>query len=71
VSRKVVNFKALQLTKFTVKLRHSMRTGNVKKAWEEAKISEGWAQSLWAKKIAQRALVSQFSVTQKFLSFTS
>uniref|UniRef100_A0A914WRI0 Large ribosomal subunit protein eL14 n=1 Tax=Plectus sambesii TaxID=2011161 RepID=A0A914WRI0_9BILA len=66
VARKVVNFKSLQLTKFDVNIRHSMRTGNVKKAWEEAKISEGWGKSLWAKKIAQRALQSNMNDFDRF-----
>ena len=58
VRRKVVNFKALQLTKFKIKVLRGQRTKNIKKAWEEAKINEEWEKTTWAKKLRQRSLVT-------------
>lgn len=34
-----------------------MRTKNVKKSYDEAKINEKWAGTLWAQKIAKKQLV--------------
>ena len=57
VPRKVVNLKQLHLTKFLIKFTHSTRTRVVRKAWEEEKINEKWAETTWAKKIASRERV--------------
>lgn len=34
-----------------------MRTKNVKKSYDDAKINEKWASTLWAQKIAKKQLV--------------
>lgn len=66
MKRSVRNFKDLHLTKFRVPLRHGMRTKNVKKAFDEAKINEKWAETLWAQKLAKKETVS---VVYSWLSF--
>ncbi|KAK0051647.1 60S ribosomal protein L14 [Biomphalaria pfeifferi] len=40
VGRKDMNFKALHLTPYTIKINHSARTGTVKKAWEAAEFTK-------------------------------
>merc|ERR1712142_1029268 len=50
VSRKDMNFKALHLTKHTIKIGPSARSGTVKKAWEKADMTKQWEASTWAKK---------------------
>lgn len=60
VKRAVRNFKDLHLTKFVIPLRHGMRTKNVKKAYNDAKVNEKWAQTMWAQKIARKEMVSLF-----------
>merc|ERR1712121_573723 len=54
VSRKDMNFKALHLTKHTIKIGPSARSGTVKKAWEKADMTKQWEASTWAKKLASR-----------------
>uniref|UniRef100_A0A1I7ZVF0 Large ribosomal subunit protein eL14 n=1 Tax=Steinernema glaseri TaxID=37863 RepID=A0A1I7ZVF0_9BILA len=56
VRRSVRNFNDLYLTKFKVAIQHGMRTINVKKAFDEAEIASKFAESVWAKKIANKAL---------------
>ncbi|EYC24602.1 hypothetical protein Y032_0013g1999 [Ancylostoma ceylanicum] len=58
VIRSVRNLKDLQLTKFVVKIRVGQRTKGVKEAFDAAKINEQFKKTLWAKKIAQKAVVS-------------
>lgn len=60
VRRKDINFKALQLTPFTVKIGPSARSKAVRKAWEAADISNKWAQTSWAKKLDRDAKVSRY-----------
>ncbi|KHN84573.1 60S ribosomal protein L14 [Toxocara canis] len=66
VGRSVRNFKDLQLTKFTIPLRHGMRTKNVKKSYDEAKINEKWATTLWAQKIAKKQLRAKMTDYDRF-----
>ena len=61
VLRQDINFKALHLTEFTVKIGPSSRSGVVRKAWEAAEITKKWNESTWAKKIASRERVSKTS----------
>lgn len=58
VIRCVRNLKDLQLTKFVVKVRVGQRTKGVKEAFDAAKINEQFKKTIWAKKIAQKAIVS-------------
>uniref|UniRef100_A0A0N5A8A5 Large ribosomal subunit protein eL14 n=1 Tax=Syphacia muris TaxID=451379 RepID=A0A0N5A8A5_9BILA len=66
VRRGVRNFKDLQLTKFKIPLRHGMRTRNVLKAYDEAKINEKFAESLWAKKLQRKALREKMTDFDRF-----
>ncbi|VIO95814.1 60S ribosomal protein L14, putative [Brugia malayi] len=66
VKRSVRNFKDLHLTKFRIPLRHGMRTKNVKKAFDEAKISEKWAETLWAQKLAKKEIKAKMTDFDRF-----
>merc|ERR1711879_150400 len=61
-----MNFKALHLTPFTIKIGHSARSGTVRKAWEKADVSKKWAESTWAKKLDSREKRSQLSDFERF-----
>ena len=52
-----MNFKAMHLTPFTIKIARSARAGTVRKAWEAAEITKKWAETTWAKKLASREKV--------------
>jgi large subunit ribosomal protein L14e len=54
LARQTINWKSLTLTPFKVKIQHSSRTGVVRKAWEEAKITEQWQNTAWYKKLCAR-----------------
>ncbi|GFS20011.1 60S ribosomal protein L14-like [Elysia marginata] len=63
VNRKDMNFKALHLTQFKIKIGPSARTGTVRKAWEKAEIDQKWSETTWAKKLAnveKRANLTDF-----------
>merc|ERR1711993_56892 len=66
VSRKDINFKALHLTSFVVKIGHSARSGTVRKAWEKAEISKKWEATTWAKKIAARERRAELTDFERF-----
>uniref|UniRef100_A0A915PQ88 Large ribosomal subunit protein eL14 n=1 Tax=Setaria digitata TaxID=48799 RepID=A0A915PQ88_9BILA len=66
VRRSVRNFKDLHLTKFRIPLRHGMRTKNVKKAFDEAKISEKWVETLWAQKLAKKEIKAKMTDFDRF-----
>ena len=59
VARKALPVKQLHLTPFVIKIGPSARTGVVRKAWEKAEISQKWAETTWAKKLAAREKVSK------------
>ena len=50
VSRQVLNFKQLQLTKFLLKLGPGARTSTVIKQWKKDDINAKWAETSWAKR---------------------
>ncbi|OBA28809.1 hypothetical protein HANVADRAFT_57857 [Hanseniaspora valbyensis NRRL Y-1626] len=54
VPRQAVNLGHVVLTKLTFDLPRGAKTGIVTKKWAKAEVSEKWAASAWAKKIAQR-----------------
>ncbi|XP_013390990.1 60S ribosomal protein L14 [Lingula anatina] len=66
VARKCMNLKQLHLTKYVLKYGHGARTGTIRKAWEKAKISEQWAESTWAKKLARREQRAQLTDFDRF-----
>jgi len=66
VLRKDINFKALHLTPFTVKIGQSSRSGTVRKAWEKAEITKKWQETTWAKKIAARERRAELTDFERF-----
>ncbi|OZC05154.1 ribosomal protein L14 [Onchocerca flexuosa] len=66
VKRSVRNFNDLHLTKFRIPLRHGMRTKNVKKSFDEAKVSEKWAETLWAQKLAKKEIKAKMTDFDRF-----
>ncbi|XP_076469952.1 large ribosomal subunit protein eL14-like [Babylonia areolata] len=66
VLRRDINFKALHLTQFTVKIGPSARTGSVRKAWEKEDIAKKWQETTWAKKIAARERRAQLTDFDRF-----
>ncbi|CAI9724178.1 ribosomal L14-like [Octopus vulgaris] len=63
VLRKAINFNSVHLTRFVIKIRHSARTIEVKRAWDTADITGKWSQTKWAQKIMarqKRAMMTDF-----------
>jgi large subunit ribosomal protein L14e len=54
VRRKAIAFSLLRLTDFKIAIQHSMRSGKVKKAFDEAKVLEKWHATAWAQRLARR-----------------
>lgn len=54
VARKAMSLKQLHLTKFKLNFSFGARTGVIKKIWEKEDINKQWAETTWAKKIANR-----------------
>ncbi|CCK68317.1 60S ribosomal protein eL14 KNAG_0A06610 [Huiozyma naganishii CBS 8797] len=54
VPRQSVNLSQIVLTPLTFSLTRGARTSTVSKKWTAAGVSDKWAASSWAKKIAQR-----------------
>ena len=74
VSRQVLNFKQLQLTKFLLKLGPGARTSTVTKQWEKDDINAKWAETSWAKRQQNselRAAMSDFDRLVTNLYFVS
>lgn len=58
VPRSSLRLNQLHLTKFRIKFPFTGSTRVVRKAWNDAKIDEQWANSVWAKKVAAKEKVS-------------
>ena len=54
VTRKAMSLKRLHLTKFKLNFPYGARSAVIKKQWEKDEINKLWAESTWAKKIANR-----------------
>nr|ACY71253.1 ribosomal protein L14 [Chrysomela tremula] len=54
VSRSQIRLNQLHLTKFRIRFPYTASTRVVRKAWNTEKISEKWAESIWAKKVAAK-----------------
>ena len=54
VERQEYKIKSLHLTPLKVTFAFSARTKVVRKAWEDEKISEKWAESSWAKRMQMK-----------------
>merc|ERR1712121_33491 len=65
-SRRSVNLKNVQLTKFKIEYLHGARTKNVVKAWKAADIDAKWAETSWCKNIAKKAIRSNLSDFDRF-----
>lgn len=60
VSRSQLRLNQLHLTKYKLKFPFSASSRVVRKAWNDAKVDEAWAQSMWAKKLAAKKTVSVY-----------
>merc|ERR1712072_324409 len=60
VHRHAVNFKQIMLTSFKVDITRSCKEAAVAKAFKAADISGKWSKSAWAKKLENRANLSDF-----------
>ncbi|XP_002741492.1 large ribosomal subunit protein eL14-like [Saccoglossus kowalevskii] len=66
VMRQAVNMKRLHLTKFVLKIPHSVRTKIVRKAWEKDEITKKWQDTTWAKKIVIKEKRAQLTDFDRF-----
>lgn len=66
VPRSVVSYQDIQLTKFTIPITVGQRTGNIKKAFDEAKINTKWSETSWAKREATRKIRARLTDFQRF-----
>ncbi|CCH62688.1 hypothetical protein TBLA_0I00230 [Henningerozyma blattae CBS 6284] len=66
VPRQAINLGDVVLTQLTFSLPRGARTTVVSKEWTAAKVSEKWANTNWAKKIAQRETRASLSDFQRF-----
>uniref|UniRef100_A0A1I7U6B0 Large ribosomal subunit protein eL14 n=1 Tax=Caenorhabditis tropicalis TaxID=1561998 RepID=A0A1I7U6B0_9PELO len=66
VARTVRNLKDLHLTKFVLKVRVGQRSKGVQKAFDDAKVTENFQKTLWAKKIAQRAIRAKLTDFERY-----
>lgn len=58
VPRGQMRLNELHLTKFKINFPYTASTRVVRKAWNAAKISEKWTESMWAKKVEAKKIVS-------------
>merc|ERR1711928_42071 len=65
-SRRKVNLKNIQLTKFKCEYLHGARTKNVVAAWKTADIDAKWAETSWSKTLAKKALRSGLNDFDRF-----
>lgn len=61
VPRSQLRLNQLHLTKFRIKFPFTGSTRVVRKAWNDNKIDEKWADSVWAKKVAAKEKVNKFN----------
>ena len=66
VARQAVGFNKLWLTDFKLKISHSAREKQVRKAYEEANINTKWEQTSWARRIARKARRAQLTDFDRF-----
>lgn len=62
VSRGARNLKDLHLTKFKTSIRVGQRTKGVKKAFDDGKVADKFAETKWAKNIANKEKVWNYVV---------
>lgn len=66
MARQAVGFNKLWLTDFKLKISHSAREKQVRKAYEEANINTKWEQTAWARRIARKARRAQLTDFDRF-----
>ncbi|XP_019868820.2 60S ribosomal protein L14 [Aethina tumida] len=66
VPRSQLRLNQLHLTKFRIKFPFTGSTRVVRKAWNDNKIDEKWADSVWAKKVAAKEKRAQLSDFDRF-----
>ncbi|XP_011433871.1 60S ribosomal protein L14-like [Crassostrea angulata] len=66
VSRKQMNFKALELTSIVMKIPRGLRPGNLRKAWEKQEVQKKWDSTTWAQKIANKKKRAQLTDFDRF-----
>ena len=66
VARQALGFNKLWLTDFKLKISHSAREKQVRKAYEEANINTKWEQTAWARRIARKARRAQLTDFDRF-----
>jgi len=66
VRRQPLNIKALQLTKYVLKLLPGARSATVKKAWEASEVNKKWQETRWYKKLQAKHLRSQTTDFERF-----
>merc|ERR1711977_683959 len=65
VGRQEYRIKNLHLTPLKITFPFSARTKIVRKAWEDEKVSEKWAESGWAKRMAMKARSARNKILAK------
>lgn len=66
VKRQAISFSKLSLTDFKVKISHSAREKQVRKAYEEADVTTKWQQTAWARRIEKKAVRSGLTDFDRF-----
>ncbi|KAF8568914.1 hypothetical protein P879_01172 [Paragonimus westermani] len=66
VPRQAIGLKNLHLTRIVCKLPHGCGTAAVKKVWEKEKVTEQWEKTVWARKLARKALRTKMSDFDRF-----
>ncbi|XP_064641153.1 large ribosomal subunit protein eL14-like [Lineus longissimus] len=67
IKRQSINFKELHLTSFVIpNVAYGCRNGTLMKKWTAEKIDEKWAETTWAKKIANKALRAKLGDFDRF-----
>jgi len=66
VKRQLINFKALHLTKFLIKIPHGARQKTLRNAWKKAEITTKWGSSSWAKRLQAKQVRENLSDFERF-----
>merc|ERR1712116_36981 len=66
VLRQARRYNELHLTNFVVKIQRGTTTKAVRLAWEDAKVSEKWAATSWARRIEKREKRASLTDLERF-----
>ncbi|VEL11799.1 unnamed protein product [Protopolystoma xenopodis] len=67
VPRRPINVKKLHMTKILCKLPHGCGTATVRKIWAKNKVDERWQRTVWARKLAKKALRAGLNDFERFI----